>query len=111
MDGERAVPEGGSAVGAGRTLTLSGIWENSVALAYTSETWDEPCAGKVLMVKYPQTDNTGYVGRTWDVADGGILGGEGFSVQHKGCAVGGYKNEKTVFHYCNGVCHRKRKRR
>jgi hypothetical protein len=67
---------------AGRTLTLSGIWGNSVVLAYTSETWDEPCAGKVLMVKYPQADNTGYVVRTWEEADGGILGGEYVQAAH-----------------------------
>jgi hypothetical protein len=58
------------------TLTLSGIWGNSVVLAYTSSVWDEPCAGKTLMVRYPQADNSGYVVRTWEEADGGLLGGE-----------------------------------
>jgi hypothetical protein len=61
---------------AGKTLTLSGIWGSSVVLAYTSEAWDEPCAGKTLIVRYPQADNSGYVVRTWDEEDGGILGGE-----------------------------------
>jgi hypothetical protein len=50
-----------------------------------------------LTVKYPQADNTGYVVRAWDEADGGILGGEGFSVQHKRRAVGEYKNERLFF--------------
>jgi hypothetical protein len=61
---------------ASRTLTLSGIWGNSVTLAYTSAAWDEPCAGKTLIVRYPQADNSGYVVRTWDEEDGGLLGGE-----------------------------------
>jgi hypothetical protein len=47
-----------------------------VALAYTSAGWDEPCAGKTLIVRYPQADNSGYVVRTWDEEDGGLLGGE-----------------------------------
>jgi hypothetical protein len=49
------------------------------------------------MVKYPQADNIGYVVRTWDEADGGILGGEGVSVQHKRRAVREYKNERLFF--------------
>jgi hypothetical protein len=61
---------------AGKTLTLSGIWGNNVVLAYTSGVWDEPCAGKTLIVRYPQADNAGYVVRTWDEEDGGLLGGE-----------------------------------
>jgi hypothetical protein len=50
----------------GKTLTLSGIWGNNVVLSYTSDIWDEPCAGKTLIVNYPQADNSGYVVRTWD---------------------------------------------
>ncbi|GAB6392509.1 MAG: hypothetical protein MdMp014T_1882 [Treponematales bacterium] len=65
-----------------KTLTLSGIWGNNVVLAYVSDRWDEPCAGKTLMVKYPQADNSGYVVRTWDEQDGGILGGEYVQVAH-----------------------------
>ena len=65
-----------------KTVTLSNIWQNNVVLAYTSDVWDEPCAGKTLMVKYPQADNSGYVVRTWDEEDGGILGGEYVQVAH-----------------------------
>ena len=67
---------------AGKTLTLSGIWGNNVVLAYTGGAWDEPCAGKTLIVRYPQADNSGYVVRTWDEADGGLLGGEYVQVGH-----------------------------
>jgi hypothetical protein len=59
-----------------KTLTLGNIWQNNVVLAYTSDIWDDPCAGKTVMVKYPQADNSGFVVRTWDEKDGGILGGE-----------------------------------
>jgi hypothetical protein len=66
----------------GKTLTLSGIWGNNVVLAYASDIWDEPCAGKTLIVNYPQADNSGYVVRTWDEEDGGMLGGEYVQVGH-----------------------------
>jgi hypothetical protein len=66
----------------GKTLTLSGIWGNNVVLAYTSDIWDEPCAGKTLIVKYPQADNSGYIVRTWEEEDGGMLGGEYVQVGH-----------------------------
>jgi hypothetical protein len=59
-----------------RTLTVSGIWGNSVVLAYISDVWDEPCAGKTLSVKYAEADGQGYVVRTWEEEDGGLLGGE-----------------------------------
>jgi hypothetical protein len=65
-----------------KTLTLTGIWGNSVVLAYTSTRWDEPCAGKTLIVRYPQADNSGYVVRTWDEEDNGLLGGEYVQVGH-----------------------------
>jgi hypothetical protein len=65
-----------------KSVTLSSIWGNNVVLAYTSDVWDEPCAGKTLMVKYPQADNNGYIVRTWDEQDGGILGGEYIQVAH-----------------------------
>lgn len=66
----------------GKTLSLSGIWGNNVVLAYTSDAWDEPCAGKTLITRYPQADNSGYVVRTWDEEDGGLLGGEYVQVGH-----------------------------
>jgi hypothetical protein len=62
-------------------------WERRVADAVLNLAWRSTAlsgtgTGKVLMVKYPQTDNTGYVVRTWDEADGGILGGEYVQVAH-----------------------------
>jgi hypothetical protein len=53
-----------------------------VILAHTSQVWDEPCAGKTLVVKYVESDGQGYVVRTWDEEDGGILGGEYVQVAH-----------------------------
>jgi len=67
---------------ASKSVSLSGIWSDNVVMAYTSDVWDEPCAGKTLMVNYPQADNTGYVVRTWEEKDGGILGGEYVQVAH-----------------------------
>jgi hypothetical protein len=61
---------------ADETLTVSGIWGNSVVLAYVSGVWDEPCAGKTVSVKYQEADGQGYVVRTWEEEDGGLLGGE-----------------------------------
>jgi hypothetical protein len=61
---------------ADETLTVSSIWGNSVVLAYVSNVWDEPCAGKTVAVNYREADGQGYVVRTWDEEDGGILGGE-----------------------------------
>jgi hypothetical protein len=66
----------------GGTLTVSGIWGNNVVLAYTSKKWNEPCAGKTVSVKYAEADNQGWVVRTWDEEDGGILGGEWLQVAH-----------------------------
>jgi hypothetical protein len=66
----------------GKTLTISGIWGNNVVLAYTSDVWDEPCAGKTLIVRYPQADNSGYVVRTWDEEDGGMIRLEYVQVSH-----------------------------
>jgi len=65
-----------------KSVSLSQIWSDNVVLAYTNNVWDEPCAGKTVMVRYPQADNAGYVVRTWDVEDGGILGGEYVQVAH-----------------------------
>ena len=72
---------------AGRTTTVSDIWQNSVSLAYTSEVWDEPCAGKTICVRYKEADNQGYVVRTWDEEDGGVLGGEYVQVAHDVCEL------------------------
>lgn len=65
-----------------KTVTLSGLWGNNVVLAYASDVWDEPCAGKTVSVNYPQADNNGFVVRTWDEEDGGVLGGEYVQVAH-----------------------------
>jgi hypothetical protein len=67
---------------ADESLTVSSIWGNSVVLAHTSEVWDEPCAGKTVSVKYTEADGQGYIVRTWDEEDGGLLGGEYVQVAH-----------------------------
>jgi hypothetical protein len=72
---------------AGRSATPTGIWGNCVVLAYTSGVWDEPCAGKTLCVKYAEADNQGYVVRTWDEDDGGVLGGQYVQVAHNVCEL------------------------
>jgi hypothetical protein len=64
------------------TLTVSSIWGNSVVLAYTSDVWDDPCAGKTIAVKYAEADGQGYIVRTWNEEDGGLLGGEYVQVGH-----------------------------
>jgi hypothetical protein len=70
-----------------RTATVSDIWQNSVSLAYTSDVWDEPCAGKTICVRYKEADNQGYVVRTWNEEDGGVLGGEYVQVAHDVCEL------------------------
>jgi hypothetical protein len=72
---------------ADRSATVSEIWGNSVVLSYTSNVWDEPCAGKTLCVKYAEADGQGYVVRSWDEEDGGILGGEFVQVSHDVCEL------------------------
>jgi hypothetical protein len=67
---------------AGGEVSLSSIWGNNVVLAYVSNRWDEPCAGKTVSVKYAEADGQGWVVRTWKEADGGILGGEWIQVAH-----------------------------
>jgi hypothetical protein len=67
---------------ADKSVDVKNIWGDSVVLAYTSNVWDEPCAGKTLMVKYHEADGSGYVVRTWEEQDGGILGGEYVQVSH-----------------------------
>jgi hypothetical protein len=59
------------------------IWGDSVVLAYTSATWNEPCAGKTISVKYAEADGQGYIVRRWDEEDGGLLGGEYVQVGHE----------------------------
>jgi hypothetical protein len=58
------------------------IWGDSVVLCYTDHKWDQPCAGKTLAVKYAEADGSGYVVRSWDEKDGGMLGGEYVQVAH-----------------------------
>jgi hypothetical protein len=58
------------------------IWGDSVVLCYTDSKWDQPCAGKTLAVKYAEADGSGYVVRSWDEEDGGMLGGEYVQVAH-----------------------------
>lgn len=65
-----------------KSVTVSAIWGDSVTLAYTSSVWDEPCCGKTVSVKYSEADNNGYIVRTWDEKDGGLLGGEYVQVGH-----------------------------
>jgi hypothetical protein len=59
------------------------IWGDAVILAHTSEEWDQPCAGKTVAVNYKDADGQGFVVRTWDEADGGMLGGEYVQVAHE----------------------------
>jgi hypothetical protein len=58
------------------------IWGNALILAHVNDQWDAPCAGKTLTLKYKQADSQGYVVRTWDEEDGGVLGGEYIQVAH-----------------------------
>jgi len=58
------------------------IWGDSVILAHTNDQWDQPCAGKTFCLQYKEADNQGYVVRTWDEEDGGVLGGEYIQVAH-----------------------------
>jgi hypothetical protein len=59
------------------------IWGDAVILAHTSDQWDQPCAGKTFILKYKEADSDGYVVRTWDEEDGGVLGGEYVQVAHE----------------------------
>jgi hypothetical protein len=64
------------------TVDPKSIWGDAVILAHTSDEWDQPCAGKTVTVQYTEADNQGYVVRTWDEDDGGMLGGEYVQVAH-----------------------------
>jgi len=59
------------------------IWGDSVILAHTNDQWDQPCAGKTFCLQYKEADSEGYVVRTWDEEDGGVLGGEYLQVAHE----------------------------
>jgi hypothetical protein len=59
------------------------IWGDAVILAYTDDQWDQPCAGKTFSLQYKEADSEGYVVRTWNEEDGGMLGGEYVQVAHE----------------------------
>ena len=65
-----------------KKVTPESIWGDSVVLCYVDNKWDAPCGGKTVSVKYRESGNLGYVVRTWDEEDGGILGGEYVQVAH-----------------------------
>jgi hypothetical protein len=67
----------------GETVDPKDIWGDAVILAHTNDQWDQPCAGKTLILKYKEADSNGYVVRTWDEEDGGVLGGEYIQVAHE----------------------------
>jgi hypothetical protein len=71
----------------GGSGSVSSIWGNNVILAYASHVWDDPCAGKTLVVRYAEADGQGYVVCTWDEEDGGMLGGEFVQVSHDVCEL------------------------
>lgn len=66
----------------GGAVNPQSIWGDAVILAHTSDEWDQPCAGKTVAVNYTEADNQGFVVRTWDEEDGGMLGGEYVQVAH-----------------------------
>jgi hypothetical protein len=59
------------------------IWGDAIILAYVDPQWDQPCAGKTLCLSYAEADSQGYVVRSWDEEDGGVLGGEYVQVAHE----------------------------
>jgi hypothetical protein len=65
-----------------KSVNPQSIWGDSVVLCYTDSQWDQPCAGKTVAVKYAEADGSGYVVRSWDEDDGGMLGGEYVQVAH-----------------------------
>jgi hypothetical protein len=67
----------------GGSVTPQDIWGDAVVLAHTNDQWDQPCAGKTFVLKYKEADSDGYVVRTWDEEDGGVLGGEYVQVAHE----------------------------
>jgi len=67
---------------ADKSVNPLSIWGDALILAHTSDEWDQPCAGKTVAVNYAEADGQGYVVRTWDEEDGGMLGGEYVQVAH-----------------------------
>ena len=65
------------------TVKPQDIWGDAVILAYTSDQWDHPCAGKTFSLQYREADSQGFVVRRWDEEDGGVLGGEYVQVAHE----------------------------
>jgi hypothetical protein len=65
------------------TVNPKDIWGDAVTLAHTNDQWDQPCAGKTFCLQYAEADSDGYVVRTWDEEDGGVLGGEYVQVAHE----------------------------
>jgi hypothetical protein len=65
-----------------KSVNPQSIWGDSVVLCYTDSKWDQPCAGKTIAVKYAEADGSGYVVRSWNEEDGGMLGGEYVQVAH-----------------------------
>jgi hypothetical protein len=65
-----------------KSVNPQSIWGDSVVLCHTDSKWDQPCAGKTIAVKYAEADGSGYVVRSWDEEDGGMLGGEYVQVAH-----------------------------
>jgi hypothetical protein len=59
------------------------IWGDSVVLAYVSNEWDSPCAGKNFCLKFAEADGAGYVVRTWEEPANGMLGGDYVQVGHE----------------------------
>jgi len=67
----------------GESVDPKSIWGDAVILAHTNDQWDQPCAGKTFCLQYKEADSQGYVVRTWDEDDGGVLGGEYIQVAHE----------------------------
>jgi len=65
------------------TVDPKDIWGDALILAYVDNQWDQPCAGKTLTLNYAEADSQGYVVRSWDEEDGGVLGGEYIQVAHE----------------------------
>jgi hypothetical protein len=65
------------------TVNPQDIWGDASILAHTNDQWDQPCAGKTFSLQYKEADSEGYVVRTWDEEDGGVLGGEYVQVAHE----------------------------
>ncbi|MDR2048597.1 MAG: hypothetical protein LBP69_04010 [Treponema sp.] len=65
-----------------KSVSPTSIWGDALIIAHTSNEWDQPCAGKTVAVNYAEADNQGFVVRTWEEEDGGMLGGEYVQVAH-----------------------------